>query len=108
MGEQKAFEDLSIEEVLALVESGEYTPEQALDIERQGKGRKTLIAALQKMVIPDDPVTEDQNESKVRLLKNIKYKRKWYSIGQEIEVDDKVREAFVKAGIIEGEGVEDA
>ncbi|MGK5512046.1 DUF7210 family protein [Brevibacillus formosus] len=39
---------------------------------------------------------------KVLLLKNIKYKRKWYNIGDEIEIDTEDKEAFVKAGIIEG------
>lgn len=39
---------------------------------------------------------------KVKLLKNIKYKRKRYSIGEEIDIDAEDRESFVKAGIIEG------
>lgn len=39
---------------------------------------------------------------KVTLLKNIKYKRKWYKIGDETEIDAEDRESFVKAGIIEG------
>lgn len=39
---------------------------------------------------------------KVTLLKNIKYNTDRYKIGEEIEIDPKDSEAFLKAGIIEG------
>lgn len=40
---------------------------------------------------------------KGKLLKNIKYKGKYFTIGEEIEVDAKDVESFIKAGIIVGD-----
>lgn len=40
---------------------------------------------------------------KYKLLKNIKYNFERYKIGEEIEVDAKDVESFIKAGIIVGD-----
>nr|WP_191964299.1 hypothetical protein [Aneurinibacillus sp. XH2] len=40
---------------------------------------------------------------KYKLLKNIKYNTDRFKIGEEIDVDDKDVESFIKAGIIAGE-----
>lgn len=105
MEEQKSFENLSIDEVMCLVSSGQVTPEEAIEIEAQGKNRKTLIGALGKLIGDDNEKTEEQKPetNKVNLLQNIKYKGERYQIGEEIEIDPKDRESFIKAGIIAGE-----
>lgn len=118
---QNAFADLTVEQVLELVNAGEYTPEEAVEIEKQGKNRSTLIAELEKLSQPPNgdpgdggdgsaPASEPEKQKpkkarkeKVKLLKNIKYNRQRYKIGQEIEIDPSEREAFVKAEIIEGD-----
>lgn len=50
----------------------------------------------------EEKQTRKPKTQKVKLLKNIKYKGKRYKIGEEIEIDAKDEEAFIKAGIIEG------
>lgn len=40
---------------------------------------------------------------KYKLLKNIKYKTDRFKIGEEIDVDAKDVESFIKAGIIAGD-----
>lgn len=104
VSEQKTFEQLGVEEVLELVKSGQMTAQEAIEIEQKGKNRKTLVGALVKMLESDESENEDQQTetNKVRLLKNIKYKRQWHYIGEEIEIEADDRKAFVKAGIIEG------
>lgn len=52
--------------------------------------------------VKEEKQTRKPKANKVTLLKNIKYKEQRYKIGEEIEIDEKDREAFVKAGIIEG------
>ncbi|GIP10402.1 hypothetical protein J1TS5_25720 [Paenibacillus macerans] len=52
--------------------------------------------------VREEKQTRKPKASKVTLLKNIKYNEKRYKIGEEIEVDEEERKAFVKAGIIEG------
>lgn len=139
-GEKFHFEDLGVHEILELVEKGEIAVEEALKKERQGKQRKTLLDALEKItrklsgagdkkenVGPGDggsgisTVTaegaepqdgkqesngdvgsENAGAQKAVLLKNIKYKHKHYKIGQEIDIDENDRDAFIKDGIIEG------
>jgi hypothetical protein len=108
--EQKTFENMSIDEVMTLIENEEITAQEALEIERQGKNRKTLIGLLEKMLgDPGKDPANDESKSepkpekmKVKLLKNIKYNKDRYKIGEEIEIDSKDEEAFVKAGIIKG------
>lgn len=102
------FDERSIQEVVELVERGEITAQEALETEKQGKNRKTLLNILEKMIGTTDHETDDskkQNQENqklsVTLLKNIKYKRKWYKIGDEIEIDSGDREAFIRAEIIE-------
>jgi len=43
-----------------------------------------------------------KSKQKVRLLKNIKYNGQRYKIGDEIDVEAKDLDSFVKAGIIKG------
>lgn len=50
----------------------------------------------------EEKQTRKPKASKVTLLKNIKYNTQRYKIGEEIEVDEEDRKAFIKAGIIEG------
>lgn len=50
----------------------------------------------------DEKPSRKPKTQKVRLLKNIKYNGKRYKIGEEIEIDGKDEDTFVKAGIIEG------
>lgn len=50
----------------------------------------------------EEKQTRKPKTQKVTLLKNIKYHGKRYKIGEEIEIDSKDEEAFVKAGIIKG------
>lgn len=45
-------EPLTVEETLALVESGEYTIDEVLAAERAGKNRTTVIEALQRRKPP--------------------------------------------------------
>lgn len=100
----------TVEEVLRMVEDGELSAEQAFELESAGKARRTLLTQLKSMIesIPDVE-SEGEQESpqqerriKVTLLKNIKYNRDRYKIGQEIEIDPKDVEPFIKAGIIKG------
>ncbi|WP_019123695.1 hypothetical protein [Brevibacillus massiliensis] len=50
----------------------------------------------------EEKQTRKPKAQKVKLLKNIKYHGKRYAIGEEIEIDSKDEEAFVKSGIIKG------
>lgn len=43
-----------------------------------------------------------KTKQKVQLLKNIKYNGQRYKIGDEIDVEAKDLDSFVKAGIIKG------
>lgn len=52
--------------------------------------------------VREEKQTRKPKASKVTLLKNIKYNKQRYKIGEEIEIDEKDREAFVKSEIIEG------
>lgn len=52
--------------------------------------------------VKEEKQTRKPKASKATLLKNIKYNKQRYKIGEEIEVDEEDRKAFVKAGIIEG------
>ncbi|HZG16960.1 MAG TPA: hypothetical protein VE710_18370 [Candidatus Bathyarchaeia archaeon] len=105
MNENKSLDDMSVEEVLEMVESGACTAAEALELEKQGKNRKTLVNALEKLVVDSggESATDGLKESKakVTLLKYVKYKGIWYNIGQEIEVEEKDLQSFAKAGIIE-------
>ncbi|MGG4449646.1 hypothetical protein [Brevibacillus porteri] len=102
------FDEQSIQEVVELVERGEITAKEALEIEKQGKNRKTLLNILERMIETTDRDSDDsekQNQENqklsVTLLKNIKYKRKWHKIGDEIEIDAGDRESLIRAEIIE-------
>lgn len=104
--EVQSFDHLNADDVLGLVESGKVTAEDAISIEQQGKNRKTLVSALEKLITkPHDSEDKNNNgsekEPKVTLQKNIKYLGKWHFIGDEIKIDEKDYDAFVKAGIIE-------
>lgn len=44
----------TVDEVLAAVESGEISPQDALAAERQGKGRVTLIDALEALLANEE------------------------------------------------------
>lgn len=50
----------------------------------------------------EEKQTRKSKTQKVTLLQNIKYKGKRYKIGEEVEIDSKDEEAFVKSGIIKG------
>lgn len=91
-------ENMTVEEVLERVENGDITAEEALQAEQQGKNRKQLVKALQKLV----GVEGDGETSKVTvfLLKNIKYNKERFKAGEEIEIAQKDVESFVKNGII--------
>lgn len=110
MLDSPSFDNLNVQEVLELVESGKYTPEEAIEIERQGKGRRTLIEALERLKISsqDDASQESADKSKakkitVTLLKNIKYKGQRYKIGETIEINEEYYDRFIAAKIIEGD-----
>lgn len=115
--------ETTIEQVLEAVEKGDLTAEEALENEKAGKNRSTLIEQLESM-ISDEPDLEDETEAdedkeqneeqeqkkkrkpkkaRVKLLKNIKYNTSRYKIGEEIEIDAGDKESFIKAGIIAGE-----
>lgn len=78
------FEDKSIEEVLELIENGDLTPAQALEIEIEGKNRKTLIATLEKML---ESSQEEKQADMVKgvIIKNVKHNTTRYQIGQKEE-----------------------
>jgi len=122
------YEDLTVNEVHELVESGDLSAKDALGNEIDTKKRTTLIERLQQMMvdnagdglaIPDDVVEEDQEETKeveeeentqetggsvsCVLLKNIKYQGQRFKIGQTISIDANEVDAFVKAKIIKGD-----
>lgn len=48
--EELDFATATVLEVLSAVESGEITPKEALKQEKAGKGRKTLVAELKRLV----------------------------------------------------------
>lgn len=103
--------DLNVDEVLELVNSGEVSVEDALTHEKNDKNRATLISKLESMTpAPTENEQEsgsdtqegtEEVEDKVKLLKNIKYKGERYKVGQEIEVTAKDKKSFADAGIIE-------
>src|SRR5690606_32121515 len=93
-----AFDDLSIDQVLELIENGEVTAEEALDIEMQGKNRKTLILALEKMIEPDPP--EEPETVKVIFVRNTKHNRTLYQVGQKDEVSKEDYDALLAAKVI--------
>lgn len=43
---------------------------------------------------------EKQTVRKAKLIANVKYKGKRYKIGEEIEIDAKDYDSFVKAGLV--------
>lgn len=110
MSDKSTLAELNVQEVLELVENGEYTPEEAIEIEQSGKRRRTIIETLEKLI---DEQNESQDEievdpqakqkEKVVLLKNIKYNTDRFKIGEEIEVDLEDMASFIKAGIIAGD-----
>lgn len=104
MNENKSLADLSVEEVLEMVESGVCTPAEALELEKQGKNRKTLVNALEKMVGTADTQENgvESQKTMVTLIKNIKHHNKRYKIGEQIEIEEMDFDSFVKAGIIKG------
>lgn len=96
--QQNAFEDLSIDQVLELIENGEVTAEEALDIEMQGKNRKTLIGILEKMLTPDPP--EEPETVKVIFVRNTKHNRTRYQAGQKVEVSKEDYDVLLAAKVI--------
>lgn len=78
-----SFEDLTIDEVTELVSSGRITALEALEAEKQGKNRSTLISALEKLVKP--PETQSKTV-KVVFTANTKHNSKRYVFGQTAEV----------------------
>lgn len=108
---------LSIEGVLLKVESGEITPDAALEAEKQGQNRKTLIAQLERMVeqqsdesqgseqTPDAPATNDeQGITKAVFLKNVKHNKTLYKTGQKVELSQEDYEILLAANVIRPAG----
>lgn len=99
MSEQQnnPFEDKSIEEVLELIENGDLTPAQALEIEIEGKNRKTLIATLEKM-LESSPKQADMVKGVI--VKNVKHNTTRYQIGQKEEFSKEDFEILLAAKAI--------
>jgi hypothetical protein len=55
-------EGLSVAEVLQLVESGKLSTDAALELERKGRNRKSLIAKLEALVAPEEHDQEALND----------------------------------------------
>lgn len=108
------FEKFKVEEVLELVNSGEITAKKAIELEKQGKNRTTLIKELTELLEnKDESPEEESNEQhdekivsdskKITLVKNIKYNGQRYKVRQEIEINSNDVESFIKLGVIAGE-----
>lgn len=106
-------EGLSIEEVLQLVESGDLTAAVALELEQQGKNRKTLIAQLEKLLEPNEPEKqEDEKPSstpspqpspetvRVVFVKNTKHNKTLYKAGQRADVSQEDYDILLAAKTI--------
>lgn len=107
------FENLKVEEVLELVANGEITAEEAIEIEKQGKNRTTLIKELTELLNDDvdsSDVADNEQEGDtsaertiVTLNKNIKYNGQRFKVGEQIEINSNDVESFIKLGVIAGE-----
>lgn len=95
--QQKAYEDMSIEQVLDLIDSGEITAQEVLDHEMQGKKRKTLISVLEKMIPPPEEIDESVS---VVFLQNTKHNKTFYQAGQKAEVPAEDYEVLLAAKVI--------
>lgn len=97
--QQNAFEDMSIEQVLSLIENGDFTPEQAIDIEMQGKSRKTLIETLEKMI--ESESSKEPETVKVVFVRNTKHNRKIFQAGQQVELSKEDFDVLTEAKVIQ-------
>lgn len=78
--EKTDFEALSIEEVMKKIEDGEFAADEALELEKQGKNRKTLVGILEKMIeTPNLPETV-----KAVFVENTKFNRTLY-VAEQVE-----------------------
>lgn len=104
----QTFDELNANEVLAKVEAGELAAEQAIEIEQNGKNRKTLVDALQKLAGKggagsDNSDDKEPSQSKFKLITNIKHNNTRYQAGEEIELNEEEQKHFQKLGLIKGE-----
>lgn len=51
----------------------------------------------------EEKQTRKPRATKVTLLKNVKHKGEYYKIGEQIDIDPKDKDSFIKSGIIKGE-----
>lgn len=100
----KSFKELTVDQVLKMVHSGEMTAEGALEIEKQEKNRTTLIKELTEMINTNGNNTKQEEKShsdkvKVTFIQNVKFDNERYKIGQQIEVEEQTAKYFVAVGV---------
>jgi len=103
---EQDFKSLTVDEVLLAVQNGDISAEEALAIENQGKGRKTLIEALGALtdyssINEKDSETVDQQSITIKFIENVKVGTSLFKAGEELEVTEKQLDEFVKAKVIE-------
>ncbi|MGG1597619.1 hypothetical protein [Paenibacillus naphthalenovorans] len=102
--EQNSFENLSIDDVVGLIENGEITAEEALEIEKKGKQRKTLIGILEKMLPDPEALGEQRLETvKVVFVANTKHNKTLYRKGEKAKVSPEDYEVLLAAKVIASE-----
>jgi mannose/fructose/N-acetylgalactosamine-specific phosphotransferase system component IIB len=103
MSEQQQInlENMSVDEVLELIENGEITPEEALKIEAEGKNRKTLVGTLDKM-IESTNMSEQEKPVKVKgvIVANVKHNKDRYQAGQRVELPQEDYDVLLAAKVI--------
>lgn len=99
---QKDMESMSADEVLGLIETGDLSAQEALDIERQGKNRKTLIGVLEKLIQPPESSNKHEQSElvKVVFLVNTKHNKTLYQAEQKEEVSKEDCETLLAANVI--------
>jgi len=111
---EQDYKNLTVDEVLEAVENGAISAEQALEYEKQGKARKTLVEALEELVNANQSTgdetlepssetipEEEQSFITVKLIENVKLGRDLYKAGDKLGVDEEVYETLIKAKVIE-------
>lgn len=108
------YKNLTVEEVLEAVRNGEISAEEVLEIEKQGKARRTLVEALEEIISgkstddefqepPQDQTLEDPEETliTVEFNKNVKLGTDLFKTGDKIDVNEGLYETLVNAKVIE-------
>lgn len=106
---EQDYKSLNVEEVLEAVQNGDISAKEALELEKLGKNRKTLVEALEELTVDNEesqePTQDETPEEEpelitVKLIENVKLGTDLFKAGDKLGVDEKVYETLVKSKVI--------